>query len=88
MSILVYSKPLKYGKLLGKKVVITGSFEKLSRKDIEKKLITEGAKISSSVTKNIDFLIVGKDPGSKLKKAENLNIDTKDIEFINEIMKD
>ena len=85
---ITYSKPLKYGKLLGKKVVITGSFEKLSRKDIEKKLITEGAKISSSVTKNIDFLIVGKDPGSKLKKAENLNIDTKDIEFINEIMKD
>ena len=34
-----------------------------------------GAKITSSVSKNTDFLIVGDNPGSKLKKAKELKID-------------
>ena len=61
-------------KFTNKVIVITGSFQSFSRKVIEKKLIEKGAKISSSVSKKTDFLFCGEDPGSKLEKAEKLNI--------------
>ena len=62
------------GKLNGKSFVLTGSLETLTR-DQAKALIKEnGAKIHSSVTKETNYIIVGKSPGSKLKKAEKLNV--------------
>lgn len=53
--------------------VITGSFE-ISRKEIEKLIEKNGGKISSSVSKNTDYLIKGKDAGSKLDKAQKIGI--------------
>ena len=70
------------------KIVITGSFENFSRNEIEIKLRSLGGKIISSISKNTDFLIVGNDPGSKLKKARAINIDIKGIDFINKLMRD
>ncbi|MDO5717434.1 MAG: NAD-dependent DNA ligase LigA [Tissierellia bacterium] len=57
-----------------KRFVITGSFENYKRKDLEEILISKGAKVSSSVSKNTDYLLVGKDPGSKLTKGESLGV--------------
>ena len=54
--------------------VITGSFENLSRADIKKKLESFGARVSSSVSKNTSYLVLGSNPGSKLQKATDLNI--------------
>ena len=54
--------------------VITGSFENLSRSDIKKKLEGFGARVSSSVSKNTSYLVLGSNPGSKLQKATDLNI--------------
>ena len=54
--------------------VITGSFENLSRSDIKKKLEGFGAKVSSSISKNTSYLVLGSNPGSKLQKASALNI--------------
>ena len=54
--------------------VITGSFENLSRSDIKKKLEGFGARVSSSISKNTSYLVLGSNPGSKLQKANNLNI--------------
>ena len=51
-----------------KKIVITGSFESFKRSEIVK-LRSLGGKVLSSISKNTDFLIAGKDAGSKLKKA-------------------
>jgi DNA ligase (NAD+) len=58
----------------GKKMVITGSFEELSRTEITKKLKTLGAQVTGSVSKNTDFLLAGESAGSKLKKAQDLGI--------------
>ena len=58
----------------GKTFVLTGKLDSFSReeaKDIIKKL---GGKVSSAVSKNTDFLLLGKDPGSKLAKAEKLGV--------------
>ena len=57
-----------------KRIVITGTFEKYKRTELTKILEEHGAKVSSSVSKNTDFVIAGSDAGSKLTKAEELKI--------------
>ena len=58
----------------GKTVVVTGSLESYSRNEIKEKIESLGAKVSGSVSKKTDYVIVGKDPGSKYEKAVELNI--------------
>ena len=57
----------------GKIVVLTGAMSQ-SRGEIQKSLETLGAKITSSVSKKTDFVIYGKDAGSKYAKAEKLGV--------------
>ncbi len=63
----------KGGKFEGKKFLITGSFEQFSREELKKMITDEGGKMISAVSKNLNILIVGKKPGSKLKKAEAID---------------
>lgn len=58
--------------LEGKVIVITGSFESYSRKDLEDYFVSLGAKVTSSVSKNTDYVAAGEKAGSKLTKAEEL----------------
>lgn len=60
----------------GKTVVLTGSLSKFKRKDAEEKLLTLGAKVSSSVSAKTDFVVYGAEAGSKLDKAEKLGVRT------------
>jgi DNA ligase (NAD+) len=74
--------------MLNHKVVITGSFESLSRSDLKLRLEKLGATVSSSVSSKTSAVIVGKNPGSKLSKAQDLSIkivEEKDLfEFLDE----
>ena len=56
----------------GKTVVLTGKLQNMTRTEASKWLETQGAKTTSSVTKNTDLVIAGEDAGSKLTKAEKL----------------
>ena len=62
------------GPLAGKSFLFTGTLESMDRKVAEKKVTELGGKIISGVSKNLDFLVMGENPGSKRKKAENLGI--------------
>lgn len=57
-----------------KTVVITGTIEGLSRNDIKDMVEKMGGKVTGSVSKKTDYVIVGEDPGSKYDKAVELGI--------------
>lgn len=61
-------------KLSGKTYAITGSFINFSRQDIEQLVLSNGGKVTSSISKKTSALILGSKPGSKLDKAKKLNI--------------
>ena len=60
----------------GKTVVVTGSLKDFSRSEIKNKLEELGAKVSGSVSKKTDYVIVGEDAGSKYTKALELGVKT------------
>ena len=62
------------GKLAGKTIVVTGTLQNFSRQQIEEAIRNAGAKVSSSVSKNTDFVLAGENPGSKLDKARQLGV--------------
>jgi|688.fasta_scaffold29023_8 DNA ligase (NAD+) len=58
----------------GKTFVLTGSLQKYTRAEAANLIKARGGKISESVSKKTDYLVVGEDPGSKLEKARSLGI--------------
>jgi DNA ligase (NAD+) len=66
------------GALAGKTVVLTGTLPGISREDAAARLEAAGAKVSGSVSKKTDYVVVGESAGSKLEKANALGIRTVD----------
>jgi DNA ligase (NAD+) len=62
------------GPLVGKTVVVTGTLEHYSRKQIEDVIALHGGKATSSVSKKTDYVIAGDEAGSKLDKARQLGV--------------
>jgi DNA ligase (NAD+) len=59
----------------GKTIVLTGTLHDYTRSELKDLLETMGAKVTGSVSKSTDLLIAGESAGSKLKKAQDLNIE-------------
>lgn len=59
----------------GKTFVLTGKMTEMTRPEATNILQSYGAKVTNSVTKNTDVVIAGEEAGSKLEKAEKLNIE-------------
>ena len=58
----------------GKTIVLTGSFDAMTRNQAKAKLLALGAKVTGSVSKNTDIVIAGSQAGSKLTKAGDLGV--------------
>ncbi|MBU04252.1 MAG: hypothetical protein CMA58_04665 [Euryarchaeota archaeon] len=64
---------LDSGKLLGKTFCITGTLSR-PRKEIALSIKSEGGKVQSSISGNLDYLLAGESAGSKLEKAQRLGV--------------
>jgi len=62
------------GPLEGKTVVLTGTLPELTREEAAALVKTAGGKVTSSVSKKTDYVVAGESPGSKLEKAESLEV--------------
>lgn len=81
---MTQEKVVREGVFTGKTVVLTGSLDKFTRNEATELIQSLGGKVSGSVSKKTDFVVAGKEAGSKLSKANELEITvlTED-EFIN-----
>ncbi|OZM56827.1 DNA ligase (NAD(+)) LigA [Lottiidibacillus patelloidae] len=70
----------------GKTVVLTGKLETLSRSDAKLQIETLGGNVTGSVSKKTDLVVAGKEAGSKLTKANELNIEVWDEEKLIEVL--
>ena len=61
--------------LQGKTFVITGTLSNMTRDEAKAELQALGGKVSGSVSKKTDYIVVGEDPGSKADKAEKLGVE-------------
>ena len=64
--------------LAGLTLVVTGSLSAFTRDSVKEAIISRGGKVSSSVSKKTDYVVVGDSPGSKADKAEQLGVPTLD----------
>jgi DNA ligase (NAD+) len=64
----------KTGNLFGKIFVLTGALPSLSREEAKKKIIENGGKVSSSVSKKTNYVLAGESPGTKKKEGELLGV--------------
>ncbi len=62
------------GVLLGKTLVLTGTLPNLSRDAAQAIIEAAGGRLSGSVSKKTDYVVAGSDAGSKLEKAQTLNV--------------
>jgi len=66
--------PRPSGKLENRTFVITGTLDNFTRPEAEQAIRAAGGRAASSVSRRTDFLVAGKDPGSKLEKASKLGV--------------
>lgn len=72
----------------GQRVVLTGKLNNLTRGEAKEWLEDHGAKVTGSVSKKTDLLIAGEKAGSKLQKAQDLNIPVWNEERFSQAMKE
>jgi len=66
------------GPLAGKTFVLTGTLSSMSREEAKQKIQALGGKVTGSISRKTDFVVHGDKPGSKLAKAQKLEVETLD----------
>lgn len=74
-------------KVSGKTFVLTGTLPNMGREEAKVLLLTQGAKVASSVSKKTDYVVAGAEAGSKLEKAQALGVTIIDEAQMLELLK-
>jgi DNA ligase (NAD+) len=74
------------GALAGKSFVLTGKLPSLTRGEAQALIEARGGRVSGSVSKATDYVVVGEDPGAKLAKARRLGVETLDEEALRTLL--
>jgi len=74
LDIAPMAAPTTSTRLAGKRVVFTGTLSTCTREEAETEARQLGALVSDSVSRKTSYVIVGADPGSKVKKAQDLGV--------------
>ena len=74
------------GPLAGKALVLTGTLPNWSREHATEQVLAAGGRVTGSVSKNTDYVVVGASPGSKLEKAERLGVATLDEDGLRKLL--
>ena len=69
-----HARATRESPLAGKTIVLTGTLSSMTREEAKERLAALGAKVTGSVSKSTDFVVVGENPGSKLLRAAELNV--------------
>ncbi|HVC29109.1 MAG TPA: NAD-dependent DNA ligase LigA [Gammaproteobacteria bacterium] len=77
----------RLGLLSGKTFVLTGTLANMTRDDAKAGIQALGGKVSGSISKKTDFLVVGEEPGSKLAEAQKLGITQLDEQAFKHLLK-
>lgn len=72
---ITHDSPDREKMMVGKVFVLTGTLDSMTRSAARKLIETAGGKISASVSRQTDYLVVGKSPGSKVGRARDLNVE-------------
>lgn len=81
-------KPSGPTPLEGKTFVLTGTLPSLTRQEAKALIESQGGKVTGSVSKRTSYVVVGESPGSKLQKAETLEIPTIDEDGLKALLKE
>ena len=71
---IVHQHTSEKKELVGLTIVITGKLDSLTRSEAEQKAQALGANIRKTITRKIDFLVAGDNPGNKLDQANALGL--------------
>ena len=86
-GVVIKSVPKAGLKLAGITFCITGTFNSFSRDQLISVINGHSGKVTSTISKKTDFLIVGGKPGSKLNEAERLNVKVVDEKEFSNLLK-
>jgi DNA ligase (NAD+) len=75
------------GKLTGKTFVITGTLPGMTRDEAKDLIVKDGGKVTGSVSSKTSYLLAGENAGSKLAKAEGLEVEVLDLDGLRSLLK-